>query len=240
MALTPIDVQQKTFIKSVRGYEMEEVDDFLDEVVTSLKDYEQRLQDAQQRIGSLESRLTDRQDSEAVISRALVQAQRSADAVLDEARAEADRIRRQADEEAAKVLEGAKNKASDMLSERDEETARLKDHIRRLRAGITALNDRVGGLSKALAENLEDMGKALDDASDNADKFGTPGGSSFSLPTEDLELLREAQKDATALAAEPRKIEPEAEVTADSKVDSKAEKVDATKDDRGSRPWESD
>mgnify|MGYP000417498112 CR=1 FL=1 len=46
MPLTPIDVQQKTFGTALRGYDLDEVDDFLDEIVTSLKDSEQRLRDA--------------------------------------------------------------------------------------------------------------------------------------------------------------------------------------------------
>ena len=32
MPLTPIDVQQKTFATALRGYDLDEVDDFLDAV----------------------------------------------------------------------------------------------------------------------------------------------------------------------------------------------------------------
>jgi cell division initiation protein len=82
MPLTPIDVQQKTFGTALRGYDLDEVDDFLDEVVTSLKDYEQRLRDAQERIATLEIEVTDRGDAEGAIARALVAAQRSADSIM--------------------------------------------------------------------------------------------------------------------------------------------------------------
>ncbi|MEX1271686.1 MAG: DivIVA domain-containing protein, partial [Acidimicrobiia bacterium] len=64
MPLTPIDVQQKTFGTALRGYDLDEVDDFLDDIVTSLKDYEQRLRDAQERIATLEMEMTDRGDAE--------------------------------------------------------------------------------------------------------------------------------------------------------------------------------
>ena len=74
MALTPIDVQQKTFGTALRGYDLDEVDDFLDEVVTSLQGYEQRLVEAQARIQALETELADKGDSESAISRALVAA----------------------------------------------------------------------------------------------------------------------------------------------------------------------
>ena len=47
MELTPIDVEQKAFTQALRGYQMDEVDDFLDEIVTALRGYDQRLRDTQ-------------------------------------------------------------------------------------------------------------------------------------------------------------------------------------------------
>ena len=67
MALTPIDVQQKTFGTALRGYDLDEVDDFLDEVVTTLKSYEERLTEAQNRITALEADLAGKGDSESAI-----------------------------------------------------------------------------------------------------------------------------------------------------------------------------
>src|SRR5690606_20003465 len=93
MPLTPIDVQQKTFGPELRGYNMDEVDDFLDEVVATLKDYDQRMRDAQDRIRALEAELASRGEEESAISRALVAAQKQADAIISEAEAEAEVIR---------------------------------------------------------------------------------------------------------------------------------------------------
>ncbi len=89
MALTPIDVQQKTFGTALRGYDLDEVDDFLDEVVTTLKSYEERLVESQERIAALQAELEGKGDSESAISRALVTAQRSADALVAEALSDA-------------------------------------------------------------------------------------------------------------------------------------------------------
>ena len=100
MPLTPIDVQQKTFATALRGYDLDEVDDFLDAVVVALKDYDQRLSDAQERISTLEAELNDKGDAEGAIARALVAAQRSADAIVADAKEEAQRILSDADSEA--------------------------------------------------------------------------------------------------------------------------------------------
>lgn len=149
MPLTPIDVQQKTFGTALRGYDLDEVDDFLDEVVTSLKDYEQRLRDAQERIATLEVEVTDRGDAEGAIARALVAAQRSADSIIVEARSEADQIRAGAQSEVAEFIRASDAERDDALAEIDRVRAVVFD----LRARLADLSATVGGtLDEAEAE----------------------------------------------------------------------------------------
>ena len=51
--LTAADVEQKTFSTALRGYDLDEVDDFLDEVVATLKELGQQLEEA--RAGRVET-----------------------------------------------------------------------------------------------------------------------------------------------------------------------------------------
>jgi DivIVA domain-containing protein len=145
MALTPIDVQQKTFGTALRGYDLDEVDDFLDEVVTSLKDYEQRLRDAQERIATLEVEVTNRGDAEGAIARALVAAQRSADSIVAEARSEADQIRA-----------GAQLEVADLVRASDVEKAEAEAEIERVRAVISDLRARLAGLGATVGGTLDE------------------------------------------------------------------------------------
>ncbi len=92
MALTPIDVQQKTFKISLRGYAEDEVDEFLDEVVISLRDLEQQLRDAEERVSIVEDQLEANRETEDAMRRTFVVAQRTADTIVSEAQEEADRI----------------------------------------------------------------------------------------------------------------------------------------------------
>jgi cell division initiation protein len=153
MPLTPIDVQQKTFGTALRGYDLDEVDDFLDDVVTSLKDYEQRLRDAQERIATLEMEMTDRGDAEGAIARALVAAQRSADSIISDAKAEADRIIGDATAEAAEAGRA-----------RAEEKATADLEISRIRAVVDDLRSRVADLAAAVGANLDQMDMAMSTA----------------------------------------------------------------------------
>lgn len=153
MPLTPIDVQQKTFGPELRGYNMDEVDDFLDEVVTTLKDYDLRLRDAQDRIRALETELASRGDDESAISRALVAAQKQADAILAEAQGEADRIRSEAYDE-----------TEEFRAARDAERMELNQEIARMRATMADLKRRVVDLADSIGADLDRMDEAAAEA----------------------------------------------------------------------------
>lgn len=153
MALTPIDVQQKTFGTALRGYDLDEVDDFLDEVVTSLKGYEQRLAEAQERISGLEAELAGKGDSESAISRALVAAQRSADMIVEEAKAEADRI-----------LADARKQSEVLAALREEERAKLDVEVAGMRSAVSELRDKMRVLAVSVDSDLDQMDRAVSDA----------------------------------------------------------------------------
>lgn len=86
--LTHVDVEQQTFHASFRGYAEDEVDQFLDDVVTSLRTLHQMVADRDQRIVALASGDSPSDPSQAV-SGALIEAQKSADRIVSDARAEA-------------------------------------------------------------------------------------------------------------------------------------------------------
>ncbi len=155
MPLTPIDIQQKTFGPELRGYNMDEVDDFLDEVVTTLKDYDQQIRDAHDRIRALEAEVATRGEDETAISRALVAAQKQADALITDAREEADSIRDHAHDETAQFR-----------AERDAEQMALTQEIARMRATVADLKRRIVELAVSAESDLDEMDQAAAEASD--------------------------------------------------------------------------
>jgi cell division initiation protein len=92
MPLSPIDVQQQTFKVALRGYAEDEVDEFLDDVVIALRDYEQRLRDSQERVAVLEEQLSANRETEDAMRRTFLVAQRTADTIVEEAKSESERL----------------------------------------------------------------------------------------------------------------------------------------------------
>jgi cell division initiation protein len=189
MPLTPIDVQQKTFATALRGYDLDEVDDFLDSVVVALKDYDQRLSDAQERISTLEAELNDKGDAEGAIARALVAAQRSADAIVADAK-----------EEAQRILSDADSEANELAEARDAERRRLQTEIDDLRSRVSSVRSSVAELTAAIPVTLDEIDDVLDANSEE------PAGATFdaAVPVGGYEIAPEpeAERDVDVPDAE--------------------------------------
>jgi cell division initiation protein len=230
MELTPNDVEQKAFTQALRGYQMDEVDDFLDEIVSTLRAYDQRLRDAQEKIRALESESASRGGDETTISRAILVAQRSADALLTDARGEADRIRQTA------VAE-----TESLSAERDKERTRLLDEI-------TGMRDRVLGLRATLTTLVSTVGGQVSEMESALTETETGLGSNpvtkSEAPTAEITPIRGDMASifpADVETAEVERIPQPASIDLNDVAD-ESEPADVSKEEVGSRvsarPWE--
>jgi cell division initiation protein len=144
MELSPIDIEQKTFRVALRGYAEEEVDQFLDEIVVAIREYERQLRDANERVAVLEDQLRANLDTEERIKKTLIIAQRTADQVVQEARGEAQQL-----------LNEARTKASEVETERIQERENLVADLDRMRSSVAGLKDRIMGLADSTLVNLD-------------------------------------------------------------------------------------
>jgi cell division initiation protein len=180
MDLTPNDVEQKAFTQALRGYQMDEVDDFLDEIVTTLRSYDQRLRDAQDKIRALETDAVSRGGDETTISRAILVAQRSADALLAEARVEADRIKH-----------SAKAETESLTAERDMERNRLQTEVDGMRERVSGLRETLTTLASAIGSQVGDMEAEIADAEGHLARMVSAEAAPLEKPAADLVLKDE-------------------------------------------------
>lgn len=91
--LTPLDIENKRFSKQiVNGYSVEEVDDFLDEVVEDYTIKQKELLEANKKNEELESSLSKYRAIEGTLQNTLIMAQSTADEVKKVAKQQADQI----------------------------------------------------------------------------------------------------------------------------------------------------
>lgn len=120
MSLSPIDIQNKEFSRSIRGYRAEEVDSFMEQLA---KDYETAIKekmslDVEKK--QLEEKLAQYRKLEDTLHNAIIVAQETAEDVKRNANREAELIRREAEKEGQRIVEEARYKASRILTEHEE------------------------------------------------------------------------------------------------------------------------
>ena len=105
MPLTPLDIHNKEFSKGFRGYNEDEVNEFLDRIV---KDYEVLIKEnmaTKQRVQELSEKLEHYTKIEETLHNAIIVAQQAATDVKETALGEADLIRKEAERESKRGIE---------------------------------------------------------------------------------------------------------------------------------------
>ncbi len=104
MAIRPVDIRRKEFKSGFRGYDANQVDDFLDEVADEFERTFGENQRLSEEITSLQERMQQFEDLETSIREALVHAQQVARDLRQNAGKEAELIVREANEQAHRIL----------------------------------------------------------------------------------------------------------------------------------------
>jgi len=131
MSLTPLDIHNKEFARSFRGYREDEVDDFLDLVV---REFETILRDSQalrDRVQQCEKELRHYRNLEETLNRTLVVAQEAAREIKTNADKEALLTVRQAEQQATRAIDEAQARVGRAYAEYDE--LRRRTHVFRVR-----------------------------------------------------------------------------------------------------------
>ena len=91
--LTPLDVENKRFSKQMmNGYNVEEVDDFLDEIGADYAQKNRELQEKDRQLGDLKNEIEKYKSLESTLQNTLVMAQSTAEEVKNVAKQQADQL----------------------------------------------------------------------------------------------------------------------------------------------------
>jgi cell division initiation protein len=132
MDVSPQLLREVEFREQWRGYNPDEVDDFLERLALALEELQARLRDTDERAAAAERRLLDASGDDDELRRTLVLARRTADAAIEEARAEAGAIVAEAEGRAGELRAEAERHAEAVRSdaERHAEVVRAEADAR--------------------------------------------------------------------------------------------------------------
>ncbi|MDQ8759870.1 DivIVA domain-containing protein [Streptococcus ruminantium] len=137
MALTALELKDKTFSTKFRGYDADEVDDFLDIVTRDYEDLIRKNHEQELELKNLRERLAYFDEMKESLSQSVLLAQDTAEKVKHAAEDQATNIIKQADYDAATLLHEARDRANEILRSATDnakkvviETEELKNNTR--------------------------------------------------------------------------------------------------------------
>ncbi|MCC3372874.1 DivIVA domain-containing protein [Cohnella sp. REN36] len=120
MPLTPLDIHNKEFGRRLRGYDEDEVNEFLDQII---KDYEAMIRenkDLQNQLQAMQEKLGHFANIEETLSKTIIVAQEAADELKGNAKKEAQLIVKEAEKNADRIINESLSKSRKIALEVEE------------------------------------------------------------------------------------------------------------------------
>ena len=155
MNITPLDIQQQKFKTRIRGFDVREVDAFLEQVANVFESLKRNHKDMQEEVRRLEIEIQGYRKREETFKRALLNSQKVLDQMKDNARKSAELIIAESEVKAEKILNNAHNRL-----------AQLHEDISELKRQRTQIEVQIGSIVEAHSKLLElskDGAKTMDE-----------------------------------------------------------------------------
>lgn len=141
--LTPMEIQGKEFSKTLRGYDVKQVDTWVQKVRENYERLYVENHELREKLAHTEDSVVHYRDLEDALQRTLVMAQKSAEdmrsnaereskVMLEQAELAARTIKQKAEEESERMLSEAARKAQEMIQLADERVGAILEEYRRL------------------------------------------------------------------------------------------------------------
>lgn len=110
MRITPLDIQQKDFAKKFRGFDMEEVDSFLELLREEMEELLRENANLREEARRFEKQLKEYKNMEVTLRDTLIKTQELVEDYKSNAKKDADLIKKEAELQADEIVRGAQNR----------------------------------------------------------------------------------------------------------------------------------
>ena len=143
MALTSLDIRDKAFSTKFRGYDIDEVEEFLDIIVNDYEELIHENHEKEAKIRNLEERLIYFDEMKDSLSQSVLIAQDTAERVKQAAQERSGNIVQQAEQDAQRLLDRAKYKANDILRQATDNAKRVAVETEELKNKTRVFHQRL-------------------------------------------------------------------------------------------------
>src|SRR5215212_2353032 len=157
MPIRPIDIRRKEFKNGFRGYEANQVDDFLDAVADEFERNYTENQRLREEVSSLRDRLQQFEDLEGSIRAALVHAEQASNDLRRAASQEAEGIKQTAQREADFTIREAQSRSHQMLADSSARIERVQESYDALQEAKRSFANDFRHLLKTYTDMMNNM-----------------------------------------------------------------------------------
>ena len=143
MALTSLEIRDKAFSTRFRGYDIDEVEEFLDIIVNDYEELIRENHEKEAKIRNLEERLIYFDEMKDSLSQSVLIAQDTAERVKQAAQERSGNIVQQAEQDAQRLLDRAKYKANDILRQATDNAKRVAVETEELKNKTRVFHQRL-------------------------------------------------------------------------------------------------
>jgi cell division initiation protein len=203
MPIRPIDIRRKEFKNGFRGYDANQVDDFLDAVADEFERNYTENQRMREEVSSLRDRLQQFEDLEGSIRAALVHAEQASNDLRRAATQEAEDVRQSAQREADFTIREAQTRSHQMLADSSARIERVQESYEALQEAKRGFANDFRHLLKTYMDMMENM--------EVSSAREIEASLRERLDTESIAVVREAAAQEGARVAEAEDVAPTGE-----------------------------
>jgi len=202
MIVTAQDIQSQQFHIRFRGFDVEEVDDFLEKIATSFQAMSEENSRLKERLESLEKDLATYQNQQKAFQNAIIAAQSIADEMKDKSKIEADEIIENAHLEARRLQEEANGEVAALEKELDRLTGLKTQMQEDLRQQLTSYLELIDSVPPAKpAESYRRAASFTETARDEIYEC-VPTAEKTEKPADDFSAIAAEEEEQTSSAEE--------------------------------------
>ena len=158
--ITPLDIENKKFSKQMmNGYNVEEVDEFLDEIMQDYEKNYKELASTKSKINELETALQHYKNIEATLQNTLVMAQSTAEEVKNVAKQQAEQILAEAKIEAEELTKNSKEGVAKALEEIEQQTKIKEQQFNEVKKQFDVYKAKMEALLISQSEIIKEINK---------------------------------------------------------------------------------
>ncbi|WP_155285914.1 DivIVA domain-containing protein [Lacticaseibacillus zhaodongensis] len=227
--LSPMDIRDKSFNVKMRGFDQDQVNDFLDQIIADYEAAIKKNDDLEAKLKEAQAKVDHYDGLKDAMNQSIIVAQSAADTVKKQAETEAQNVQDEAEANAEKLLSDASAKSNQILSDASDKARQLSIQTEDMRRTAKQFRDHLALLLKAELETVQSA--QWDDALDapiatvDTDAITKPEGDAAdsAANADAADTAAAADTDSTSSAAETQSdLDSEGSDSLDSKADGTA------------------